>query len=262
MNDTLVAKSGDTYLYRTYLTMLLSYGPDAKATWLRRLEGWQMDEDGNYIAQEKMAWSVGKDRISCMHQGGHRRDMQGQDRTLRTAVPGKGPNHSGDRIPTSQCGHQALYPNCGGQHMDALFTGQIPTKVIIGLLTNEAFDGVWQKNPFNFAHMDLHSVSRDVDGRPLLAQPWQPDFMQGLYAEFYHAVLKSTGMYPSDWSIGISANHFVCGCMLLSCTGPAIRWQLRCGLLIPQTSGHRESQSENCQGLACDHHNDSLCPVW
>ena len=103
--------------------------------------------------------------------------MQGQDRTLRTAVPGKGPNHSGDRIPTSLCGHQALYPSHGGQHMDALFTGQIPTKVIIGLLTNEAFDGVWQKNPFNFTHMDLHSVSRDVDGRPLLAQPWQPYFM-------------------------------------------------------------------------------------
>ena len=53
MNDTLVATSGDTYLYRTYLTMLLSYGRDAKATWLRRLEGWQTDEDGNYIAQEK-----------------------------------------------------------------------------------------------------------------------------------------------------------------------------------------------------------------
>ena len=58
-----------------------------------------------------MAWCVGKDRISCMHQGGHGRDMQGQDRTLRTAVPGKGPNHSGDQIPTSQCGHQALYPS-------------------------------------------------------------------------------------------------------------------------------------------------------
>ena len=167
--------------------------------------------------------------------------MQGQDRTLRTAVPGKGPNHSGDQTPTSQCGHQALYPSWGGQHVDALFTGQIPTKVIIGLLTNEAFDGVWQKNPFNFAHMDLHSDSRVVDGRPLLAQPWQQDFMQGLYAEFYHAVLKSNGMYPSDWSIGMSANHFECGCMLLSCMGPAVRWQLHCGLLIPQMSGHRET---------------------
>ena len=55
------------------------------------------------------------------------------------------------------------------------------------------------------------------------------------------AVLKSTGMYPSDWSIGMSANHFECGCMLLSCMGPAVRWQLHCGLLIPQTSGHRET---------------------
>ena len=36
-----------------------------------------------------------------------------------------------------------------------------------------------------------------VDGRPLLAQPWQPDFESGLYSETYHALLKSSGMYPS-----------------------------------------------------------------
>ena len=55
-----------------------------------------------------------------------------------------------------------------------------------------------------------------VDGRPLLAQPWQLDFTQGLYAETYHAQLKSAGMYPSDWSYGLSAAQFVGGTMLLS----------------------------------------------
>ena len=40
MNDALVANSGDTYPYRAYLTLLLSYGRDAKETWLNHLEGW------------------------------------------------------------------------------------------------------------------------------------------------------------------------------------------------------------------------------
>ena len=40
MNDALMAKSGDTYPYRAYLTKLLSCGDNAKETWLRCLEGW------------------------------------------------------------------------------------------------------------------------------------------------------------------------------------------------------------------------------
>ena len=54
MNDALVAMSGDTYPYRTYLTMLFSYGCIAKETWLKHLEGCQTDEDGKYNAQENL----------------------------------------------------------------------------------------------------------------------------------------------------------------------------------------------------------------
>ena len=44
--------------------------------------------------------------------------------------------------------------------------------------------------------------------------------------------------------------------------GPDARRQQRCGLSIPQTSWHRQSQSEIRQALSGDHHTDSLCPVW
>ena len=55
MNDALVATTGDTYPYRAYLPMLLSYGRDTKETWLRSLEGWQIDNDGKYNAQESIS---------------------------------------------------------------------------------------------------------------------------------------------------------------------------------------------------------------
>ena len=54
MNDALVATSGETYLYRACLMLLLSYGCDTKETWLKCLEGWQRDADGMYDAQENL----------------------------------------------------------------------------------------------------------------------------------------------------------------------------------------------------------------
>ena len=111
---------------------------------------------------------------------------------------------------------RAAAPGKKGPDMNALFNGKIPTKVIIGLVSNEAFVGDWQKNPFNFTHMDLNSACLVVDGCPLLTQPWQPDFKWGLYAETYHSLLKSSGMYPSDWSNRMSAEQFEGGSMLLS----------------------------------------------
>ena len=129
----------------------------------------------------------------------------------------KVPTTSGAKYPLAYVvtRHFTLAAGASTADVDALFTGQIPTKVIIGLVNNEAFVGSWTKSPYNLAHMDLNQVCLVVDGGPLPAQPWQPDFTQGLYAETYHALLKSAGMYPSDWCNGLSAKQFVGGSMLL-----------------------------------------------
>ena len=47
-NDTLVSSSRDTYPYRALITTLLSYGDATKKSWLKRLEGWEMDEPTKY----------------------------------------------------------------------------------------------------------------------------------------------------------------------------------------------------------------------
>ena len=64
--------------------------------------------------------------------------------------------------------------------------------------------------------MDLNQACLVVDRRPLPAQPWQPDFTQGLYAETCHALLKSERMYPSNWSNDLLAEQFTGGSKLLS----------------------------------------------
>ena len=133
--------------------------------------------------------------------------------------------------------HFTLAAGASTADINVLFNGKIPTKVIIGLVSNEAFVGAWQKNPFNFTHMDLNSACLVVDGCPLPTQPWQPDFKWGLYAETYHSLLKSSGMYPSDWSNRMSAEQFEGGSMLLS-------WDL-----MPDDSDCVAYLSPRCLGL-------------
>ena len=100
--------------------------------------------------------------------------------------------------------------------LDALFIGQIPGKVVLGMVTNEAFAGSWKHNAFNFRHFDLNSIYLVVDGRPIPAQPLQPDFERGNYAECYHALMKSSGLYPSDWSNDLTPEQYQAGSMFLS----------------------------------------------
>jgi len=54
--------------------------------------------------------------------------------------------------------------------LDSMFTGQIPAKIVLGMVTNEAFVGAWEKNPYNLDHMHLNSACLIVDGRPLPAE--------------------------------------------------------------------------------------------
>ena len=67
VNDALVATSGDTYPYKAYLTMLLSYGCYAKETWLKHLEGWWTDGDGKYDAQVNIGLSSQQGMIANSH---------------------------------------------------------------------------------------------------------------------------------------------------------------------------------------------------
>ena len=60
--------------------------------------------------------------------------------------------------------------------MKAVINNQIHTKLIIGLVSNEAFVRAWQKNAFNFNHMFMNMACLVVDRCPLPAQSLQLDF--------------------------------------------------------------------------------------
>ena len=82
----------------------------------------------------------------------------------------------------------------GGSHTfmtDNIFHGQVPSKIIIGMVTNSAYSGDYDKNPFNFMNMDLNYLEINVDGQPVPSRPFRPNFDENDYISSYLSLLDS-----------------------------------------------------------------------
>jgi len=50
-------------------------------------------------------------------------------------------------------------------NQEKLFSGQIPTRIVIGLVRNAAFNGSTIRNPFNFQRITVTEISVYSDGQ-------------------------------------------------------------------------------------------------
>ena len=73
-------------------------------------------------------------------------------------------------------------------NVDDLFQGAVPSKLIVGLVSSEAFSGSYKKNPFNFQHYDCSSIGFYVDGQSYPSHPLQPNFEAGQYTDCYRTL--------------------------------------------------------------------------
>ena len=56
-------------------------------------------------------------------------------------------------------------------------SGQLPTRIVISLVDNRAYNGDRQRNPFNFQHFNLNEIAVYLDGQQQHAvRPVQPDY--------------------------------------------------------------------------------------
>ena len=48
---------------------------------------------------------------------------------------------------------------------EKLFSGQLPTRIVVGLVSNEAFNGSRTQNPFNFRNFGVTEIGLYLDGQ-------------------------------------------------------------------------------------------------
>ena len=74
---------------------------------------------------------------------------------------------------------------------DNIFHGKVPSKLIIGMVSNSAYSGDFSKNPFNFQHMNANYLEVTVDGQPVPNRPLKPNFEEKNYVASYLSLLDS-----------------------------------------------------------------------
>jgi len=63
------------------------------------------------------------------------------------------------------CKAFAIPQNYLDANYEKVFSGQLPTRIVVGLVDNRAFNGDRTLNPFNFQHFDLCEISLYLDGQ-------------------------------------------------------------------------------------------------
>jgi len=95
---------------------------------------------------------------------------------------------------------------------EKLFSGQLPTRIVIGLVTNRAFNGHAEANPFNFQHFTLSEIGVYLDGQQQnVVRPMHLDYANGLYIRAYNSLFAGTGKLYKDEGLHISRTDYASG---------------------------------------------------
>jgi hypothetical protein len=94
---------------------------------------------------------------------------------------------------------------------EKLFSGQLPTRLILGCVDNRAFNGDLGRNPFNFQHFSLRAISVYLDGQQIGIKPIALDYGNGQYVTSYMSLFNGTGKDNRDEGNDIDRADFANG---------------------------------------------------
>lgn len=97
-----------------------------------------------------------------------------------------------------------------------LFNGILPKRIVIGFVTSAAFEGAYNKNPFNFTHQNLNYCTLLVNGNMVPQKPLISDFTNSNTLRNYFSLLESTGHAFNNSGLDINRSDFEQGYTLLA----------------------------------------------
>ena len=95
--------------------------------------------------------------------------------------------------------------------IDNIVNGQIPRRAFVAMVTNDAFNGSYSKNPFNFQHFNCNFISTYIDGVQYPSIPFTPDFKEGLYTREYLGFFEAVNQLTTDSTISITKQNYIKG---------------------------------------------------
>jgi hypothetical protein len=94
---------------------------------------------------------------------------------------------------------------------EKLFSGQLPTRLVIGCVDNKAFNGDYKTNPFNFQHFSASEISVYLDGQQHAIKPLVMDYTNNQYVTAFMGMFSGTRKENQDEGNGIDRSEFARG---------------------------------------------------
>ena len=88
------------------------------------------------------------------------------------------------------------------------FIGQLPTRLVLGFVSNEAYNGSINKNPFKFAHYNVNYLCVLNGNQMIPAKPYQPNFDKTLYGRSYLSLFTDLNRLHHSPNINISFDEY------------------------------------------------------
>lgn len=119
-------------------------------------------------------------------------------------------NQTTAKIPYEQT-HIKVFTIPSGQYsaaVDDLFQGSVPSKILVAMVSADAYSGNFQKNPFFLRHYNASYIAFHVDGESCPGQPLKMNFDADLFVEAYESIFTATGRDLTDLGNEISRDQY------------------------------------------------------
>ena len=97
--------------------------------------------------------------------------------------------------------------NLDGNH-EKLFTEHLSTKLVIGCVDNNAFNGSYTKNPYIFKNFALSKISIHLDGSTQPIRPLKPKYAGGQFIQVFMILFSGTGEENRDEGNEITREYY------------------------------------------------------
>lgn len=76
-------------------------------------------------------------------------------------------------------------------HLEDLFQMDVPSRLVVGMVTATSFNGTYDSNPFDFRHFDLRSLAVYLDDESVPGRPIKTNFKALSFLEGYNSLFSS-----------------------------------------------------------------------
>ena len=102
-----------------------------------------------------------------------------------------------------------------GMNIEDIWQGEVPTRLVVGFVISQAYNGDYHLNPFHFEHFDVSDIGFFVNGEATPRPAYKLDIENGIYLQGLNSLYKITGKTMENSDIGITRQTYQQGYTLI-----------------------------------------------